>query len=162
MTLQEISDDGGIIFYTYLNSLKAKQIEENPQVSVSFLFLYTNETSNKKITQQVRMKGRIETMRTCCNAKIFEKQPLYAKIRTVIIAEQGVPVAWEELKKKHDRVLAKVNKGEMEFKVPKQFVLYKIIPARYDFYYFNENEIGDRIFFSKSEDDKWDHGHLTA
>lgn len=162
LVLQEISDDGGLIFNTNLNSLKVKQIEENPKVSASFLFTYTNETSNKRISQQVRMKGLIEKLPASYSERIFEKQPLYAKIRSILLEEQGVPVCWEELKKNHDDLLNKVNKGEIELKSPKQLVLYKIIPAEYDFYHANENEIGDRILFSKSKDDEWDHYHISA
>ncbi|XP_030767431.1 uncharacterized protein LOC115891165 [Sitophilus oryzae] len=162
LALQEISDDDGLIFHAKFNSLKVKQIEENPKASVSFLFTYTNETSNKRISQQVRMKGFIEKLPPSYSDKIFEKQPLFAKLRSVLIEEQGVPVCWEELKKKHDDLLDKVNKGEIKLKTPKQLVLYKIMPVKYDFYHANENEIGDRILFSKSKDDKWDHYHVTA
>lgn len=161
IALKEVVEDG-IIFNTNSNSTKARHITENPKVSLNFMFLYSTDVSDQ-ITRQVRIEGMAEQLSKDVSERIYNEQPLPAKIRGHFIQEQGVEVKWEDLKRSHDEFLEKVNKGEVDLKMPDHIVAYKIVPKRFEFYHAAGQEIADKVLFVRDcHSGSWNWCHITA
>ncbi|KAF7263099.1 hypothetical protein GWI33_003610 [Rhynchophorus ferrugineus] len=160
IVLKELTQDG-VIFNTNSNSLKVKQITENPMVSANFLLTYVNGETKSTVNQQIRLKGVAEQLPHNVSERMFETQPLFAKIRAMLVQEQGVKISWDELKKKHDCLVEGVQSGKVDLKAPEQLVLYKIVPNKFDFYQAGDGEIADRILFEINENKQWEHYHIT-
>lgn len=159
--LQELSEEG-LIFNSNLNSPKAEQLASNPRVAACFLFVYFNAEISKAISRQVRIEGIVEQLSPEIIERQYNAQPLFAKIRTNLIKKQGEEVKWEELKRKHDKLLEKVTKGDIELRVPNNFVSYKIVPKQFDFYHAASEEIADRVLFKNDGSEGWSHCHIAA
>ncbi|XP_065224130.1 pyridoxine/pyridoxamine 5'-phosphate oxidase-like [Planococcus citri] len=140
-------DEDGVVVHTDGRSLKSKNISENPQASL--VFLWNKKISDRNFTRQVRMKGSVEKLAEQDNNEIFEKEPLFAKIRS-LICHQGSEVSWEELKKTHDQVLLKYHSNNDTLLRPDHTISYKIHPQYMEFYETYGPKIGDRILYTKS------------
>ncbi|XP_066245051.1 pyridoxine/pyridoxamine 5'-phosphate oxidase-like [Euwallacea similis] len=156
IALQNLTEDG-LVFNTNRNSPKVQQIEENPKVAACFPFAYTDGNT----LRQVRIEGTAEKVTTKITQETFNSFPLHVKMRALLIPEQSVEVQWDELKARHDALLAKVSRNEVEANPPEHLVEYKILPKTFDFYHAHNEEIADRVFF-KCVSGAWTHTHLTA
>lgn len=63
-------------------------------------------------TLQIRVEGNVvELDRNVCE-EYFKNQPISGQIRDTI-CDQGQEVDWNELKRKHDQLLQKLERGEI-------------------------------------------------
>lgn len=134
-------DKDGFVVTTNRNSEKATEIADNPNCGATFLWVYMKGSS--RITRQVstlcfsflialhihlstRINNCSAQARLKCRARelpseesrgIYEKEPLFCKIRAHI-CEQGKPVVWEELKELHDKVFTESQEGKHELNMP--------------------------------------------
>ncbi|KAJ8982129.1 hypothetical protein NQ317_002855 [Molorchus minor] len=133
--------------------------KENPKVSACFLWSYIKEEKN--INRQVRIEGTVEQLSDKECAGYYNGQPLFAQIRSNIIRNQSAKVDWIDLKKKHDELLEKVKTTNEPLQMPEHEVAYKIIPTMFDFYYAWNQNIADRILFTRNGND-WALDRIAA
>lgn len=86
---------------------------ENPNVAVTFLWLYRYPDDPDIVARQIRITGAVAELPPNEIDKFYESEPLFYKIRSNI-TECGRPVEWEKLKKDHDEMLKAYEKGSLE------------------------------------------------
>ncbi|XP_054268507.1 pyridoxine/pyridoxamine 5'-phosphate oxidase-like [Macrosteles quadrilineatus] len=141
-------DDDGIVIMTDGRSRKSKELEENPHASMAFLWSYVKD--GQKINRQVRLEGRVEEVSQSSCQEIWEREPLFCKIRANI-CDQGTPTDWQEHKDKHDQMMQDILSGKVVPQMPSHVVFYKVIPSFMEFYYAYDNYIGDRLAFHTAD-----------
>lgn len=63
------------------------------------------------VSLQVRITGTVAELRAAEIAEFYKEEPLFAKIRSKI-CRCGEKVDWDELKTRHDQVLADYRDGK--------------------------------------------------
>lgn len=66
---------------------------------------------------QVRIEGDVVELSPDQYGDIYEREPLYCKIRTHL-CHQGTEVDWDEHKKRHDEMYKKVSEGVLALPCP--------------------------------------------
>jgi pyridoxamine 5'-phosphate oxidase len=93
-------EDNAFIFYTNYLSQKAKDIEENPQVSLLFFW--------QAFHRQVRIEGTIEKVSRKTSEQYFNTRPLESRIGA-IASNQSEKISKEALEKKIYSISQKKN-----------------------------------------------------
>ncbi|XP_001947706.4 uncharacterized protein LOC100164836 isoform X1 [Acyrthosiphon pisum] len=152
-------DEDGFVMMTDGRSRKSKDLAENPQASM--LFLWLDQTSdNLPQTRQVRIEGTVNKLTTDNMKELYDIEPLFCKIRAQI-CEQGKVVEWEQLKRDHDQLFDKVSKYNVQLPKPDHVVAYKLVPNVIEFYEAIGQKIGDRLLFTK-DGISWQPKHIAA
>ncbi|XKL63572.1 hypothetical protein PGB90_005936 [Kerria lacca] len=151
-------DEDGFVMMTDNRSYKFKVITENPQVSL--VFLWNQFMPEGLLSRQVRIYGFVKKLANEETEKLYEDDPIFAKIRSYI-CESGKPEEWDSLKAQHDELLRKIENNEIELKKPDHIVSFKIFPQYMDFYETCGKRIADRLLYTKS-DSTWKISRLAA
>ncbi|XP_019866616.1 pyridoxine/pyridoxamine 5'-phosphate oxidase isoform X2 [Aethina tumida] len=141
--LRDIKDNC-LIFTANRLGNKTTHIELNPNVAACFLWMYSKDESF--ISRQVRLEGRAEEIPKSDLNQYFDTEPLYCQLR-YHICDQSQPVHWKELKAKHDKLYSQTLE-QPALPVAENYIGYKIIPNKWDFYHADGNTIADRITFT--------------
>ncbi len=142
MVLLKYFDQNGFVFFTNYESNKARQIEENPQVSL--LFFWT------ALERQVRICGKATKISTAESLKYFLTRPRGSQIgawsspqSTVISSRQILEMKFDEIKRKFE------NK---EIPLPSAWGGYRVVPDYFEFWQGRPNRLHDRFSYSILED----------
>uniref|UniRef100_A0A1B6MPW7 pyridoxal 5'-phosphate synthase n=1 Tax=Graphocephala atropunctata TaxID=36148 RepID=A0A1B6MPW7_9HEMI len=154
-------DDDGFVIMTDGRSRKSNEIAENPLASMAFLWSYRKD--DMTINRQVRLDGRVEDLPQSACQEIWEREPLFCKIRANI-CDQGRPVDWEEHKRNHDSLYEEILRKNLVPTQPDHVAYYKVIPTFMEFYHAHDKLIGDRLAFHCSDKDAkvWKVGRIAA
>lgn len=151
-------DEDGFVIMTDNRSKKSKQLAENPNAAMTFL--WTNETEGVPLSRQVRAEGEVKELVESEWGDIYEREPLFCKIRAVV-CHQGQEVEWQKLKEHHDNVLADYQRGEFKLEKPQHVVAYKMFPTMMEFYETLGSKIADRVMYLK-DGDSWKSKRIAA
>lgn len=145
-------DRSGFVFFTNYESRKARHIEENPQVSLLFLWL--------PLERQVQITGTATKISTTESLKYFVSRPRGSQIgawcsqqSSIISSRQLLEMQFEEIKQKfHDR----------EIPLPSFWGGYRVTPYRFEFWQGRSNRLHDRFVYSRQELDLWEIQRLSS
>ncbi len=143
--LKEIYE-GGFVFYTNYESNKAKQIDQNPKVSLLFLW--------KESERQVRINGEAVKLSAEKAQSYFQKRPRGSQIGAWTSPQSTII---------KDRDFLDRRKNDMENKFAGIPILdkpdfwggYKIVPDKIEFWQGRDNRLHDRLLYTKQEDSLW-------
>lgn len=132
-------DTAGLIFFTNYKSRKAREIEDNPQVSALFLW--------KELERQVTIEGHCQKISPELSNEYFKKRPRKAQI-TAWSSKQDKPVS------SRDTLEEQYQMAELEFRGkeilrPDFWGGYLIVPERFEFWTGRENRLHDRFEYTK-------------
>lgn len=138
------NDKDGFVFYTNYGSKKAKELEQNPNASLLFLW--------KEVARQVRISGRIEKTTREESAEYFRIRPRESQLGAWASRQSSVLLNREEL-------IIEYEKYEKEFEgkeipLPQFWGGYRVIPNRIEFWQGRESRLHDRICYTK-EGNEW-------
>ncbi|XP_063698928.1 pyridoxine/pyridoxamine 5'-phosphate oxidase 2-like isoform X2 [Culicoides brevitarsis] len=154
-------DDDGIIFVTERNSRKYLDIQENPQVSATFLWCYRKTADSELIKHQVRILGTAKELSAEKIKEFYDNEPLAYKIRSAI-CRCGEPVNWDELKKSHDDLMQRVLEGSETLPQNESYTVIHVKATNVDFYHSQgPNQMADRVVY-RLEGNKWRQEHVFA
>uniref|UniRef100_A0A0A9YZM9 pyridoxal 5'-phosphate synthase n=1 Tax=Lygus hesperus TaxID=30085 RepID=A0A0A9YZM9_LYGHE len=151
-------DDDGFVLMTDARSKKAKDIRENPYAAASFLWV--SQQDGLIQSRQVRVEGTLEELPYDDWKELYEREPLFAKIRSHV-CHQGTTVDWEKLKKHHDQVLHDYKEGVNRLNKPDHVVAFKMNPSMIEFYESVGPKIADRVMYLK-EKNAWKNQRIAA
>ncbi len=142
--LLKIFDEKGFVFFTNYNSIKAKEIEQNPHVALEFLWL--------ELERQVRIIGTCEKISTSESVSYFMKRSRGSQIGAWVSEQSSVISSRQMLQMQIEKMKEKFAKGSVP--LPDFWGGYRVIPTQIEFWQGRESRLHDRILYTKT-DTEW-------
>jgi pyridoxamine 5'-phosphate oxidase len=138
MVLLKYFDHQGFVFFTNYESNKARQIEENSQVSL--LFFWT------ALERQVRILGKAAKISTAESFKYFISRPRGSQIGAWCSPQSSVISSRTILEMKFDEIKRKFENKEIP--LPSAWGGYRVVPHHFEFWQGRPNRLHDRFSYS--------------
>jgi pyridoxamine 5'-phosphate oxidase len=144
-------DARGFVFYTNLESRKARHLRENPHASLLFPWLL--------LERQVIVTGRVERLSVAETVKYFMTRPRDSQIAawasqqsSPLSSRQVLELEWEALKRKF-------SAGDVP--LPDFWGGFRVVPETIEFWQGGANRLHDRILYTRGPGDTWRIGRLA-
>jgi pyridoxamine 5'-phosphate oxidase len=144
-------DARGFVFYTNLESRKARHLRENPHASLLFPWLL--------LERQVVVTGRVERLSVADTVKYFVTRPRDSQIAawaskqsSPLSSRQVLELEWEALKRKF-------SAGDVP--LPDFWGGFRVVPDAIEFWQGGANRLHDRILYTRDARDTWAIGRLA-
>ena len=138
-------DNRGFVFFTNLESRKARQIRENPNVSLLFPWLL--------LERQVVVTGCAAKISVAESLKYFVTRPRGSQLAawasrhsSVISSRRVLEMQWENLKQKF-------SSGQIP--LPSFWGGYRVTPQTIEFWQGGHDRLHDRFEYTRQSDDSW-------
>ncbi len=138
-------DRDGLVFFTNYESRKARQIDENPQVSILFPWL--------ALERQVHIIGQASKISTGESLKYFTSRPRGSQIgawcsqqSSVISSRQLLEMKFEEMRRKF---------MHHEIPLPSFWGGFRVTPDSFEFWQGRPNRLHDRFLYSQPTAGNW-------
>jgi len=134
--------DEGFLFFTNLESTKAKQIAENPHVSLLFPWI--------TLERQVIINGTAARVPLTEVARYFLSRPRESRIAAWVSPQSRVIDARRLLEMKFEEMLRKFGEGEIP--VPSFWGGYRVAPRTIEFWQGGPHRLHDRFLYTRAEE----------
>jgi pyridoxamine 5'-phosphate oxidase len=141
--LKELKSEG-LVFYTNYNSLKSRQLKENPYAALLFYWA--------ELERQVRIEGNTEKISAEESDQYFNTRPEPSKIGTWASNQSTEIPDRHFLEQKVSEI--KEQFRNQKIKRPPTWGGYILKPVRFEFWQGRESRLHDRIEYS-FEDQNW-------
>lgn len=138
-------DSRGFVFYTNLESRKARQLAENPNASLLFPWL--------ALERQVIVTGPVSRLSTIEAVKYFAIRPRDSQISawaspqsSKISSRKFLEIEWESMKRKF---------GEGKVPLPPFWGGYRVAPETVEFWQGGQNRLHDRFEYTRQSNGSW-------
>ena len=144
-------DERGFVFYTNFESRKARQMADNPNVSLLFPWL--------ALERQVIVCGAAEKVSTAETLAYFITRPRGSQLGAWVSAQSSVITTrslleqkWEEMKRKF---------GEGQVPLPSFWGGYRVVPREIEFWQGRPNRLHDRFLYTRQPGGSWNIARLA-
>jgi pyridoxamine 5'-phosphate oxidase len=144
-------DREGFVFFTNYESRKARQIEENPQVSLLFLWL--------PLERQVQILGTASKISPAESLKYFTTRPRGSQLGAWCSQQSTIISSRQLLDMKLEEITRKFQHGEIP--LPSFWGGYRVVPQGFEFWQGRPNRLHDRFFYSRQENGSWEIQRLS-
>jgi len=144
LVLLKGAGDHGFVFYTNYNSMKARELDSNPQAALVFYW--------PQFERQVRVEGRVERIAPEESDAYFKTRPRESQIGALASPQSEVIESREALQQKADE-LEKLYEGR-EVERPAHWGGYRLLPKRIEFWKGRPGRLHDRILYER-QDGTW-------
>ncbi len=152
IVLLKYFDRQGFVFFTNYESKKARQIEENSQVSLLFFWI--------ALERQVHICGNASKISTAESLKYFATRPRGSKIGAWCSPQSKVISNRKMLELKFDEIKRKFHNQEIP--LPSAWGGYRVVPHSFEFWQGRSNRLHDRFLYSRSDTESaWDIQRLA-
>lgn len=144
-------DERGFVFYTNFGSRKARELGENPKVSIHFPW--------HAMERQVKVCGVAEKISTAESLKYFISRPKESQL-AAWASEQSRPVSSRQLlMQQFNAMKDKFSKGEVP--LPDFWGGFRIKPHQIEFWQGGANRLHDRFEYTQDETGDWNIERLA-
>ncbi|MFM8617349.1 MAG: pyridoxamine 5'-phosphate oxidase [Opitutaceae bacterium] len=144
-------DERGFVFFTNLESEKARQLGENPRAALLFPWL--------ALERQVILRGGVERLSTAETLRYFVTRPRDSRIAAwasrqsaPLSSRQVLEMEWQALKRKF---------AAGEVPLPDFWGGYRVLPATVEFWQGGHDRLHDRLVYARRPDGGWSIGRLA-
>lgn len=138
-------DRQGFVFFTNLESTKAQQISENPNVSLLFPWLV--------LDRQVIINGNAEKISTKEALSYFVKRPKGSQLGAWVSKQSRVISSRSILEMKLEEMKRKYALGQIP--LPSFWGGYRVRPIQFEFWQGQPNRLHDRFCYTRKQGDIW-------
>ncbi len=165
MTLATVSNEGqpfqrtvllktfnmdGFVFYTNYTSRKAKQIENNPNVSLLFPWY--------SLERQVMITGKVSKVSTKESLNYFLSRPRGSQLGAWVSNQSEVISSRNLLEMKLEEMKRKFKEGKIP--LPDHWGGYRVVPSSIEFWQGRSSRLHDRIMYER-DDNSWKISRLA-
>lgn len=144
-------DETGFVFFTNFESKKAKDIDNNPWVSMLFFW--------SDAARQVKIRGKAERIPTTETMKYFMSRPRGSQIGAWVSAQSSVVTSRSLLENKFQEMKQKFSNKEIP--LPSFWGGYRVVPEEIEFWQGRRNRLHDRFVYKRQEDGSWSIDRLA-
>jgi len=144
MVLLKDVDPHGFVFYTNLESLKSRQLGENPYAALLFHW--------KTLDRQVRIEGSVEPVTDAEADAYFATRPRASQLGAWASRQSEPLEGWGELEKRIAIYTAKFHVGPVPR--PEFWSGFRLRPKRFEFWQQGNFRLHKRFVFTPSEGEK--------
>lgn len=142
--------DSGFVFYTNLESAKAKDLAVNPRAALCFYW--------KELERQVRIRGVVESVDRGSADEYFHSRPRGSQLGAWLSRQSTVIANRDELERK-------CREAELEFEgrevpLPDDWGGYRLVPDELEFWQGRRDRLHDRLLYRR-EGDRWIRERLS-
>lgn len=131
-------DERGFVFYTNLESTKAKEIAQNQNVALLFYW--------REFERQVKIRGRATRLSATEVAKYFLSRPRESQLAAWSSPQSRIIDARQMLEQKFDEMKRKFAEGEVP--VPSFWGGFRVAPRTIEFWQGGSHRLHDRFQYS--------------
>lgn len=143
--LLKMFDANGFVFFTNYESKKAKQIRENPNVAILFLW--------EALGRQVTITGSAAKISTAESFKYFSSRDKGSQLGAWISQQSSVISSRQFLEMKFQEIKRKFSDGVIP--LPSFWGGYRIVPKTFEFWQGRPSRLNDRFLYSHTDDQLW-------
>lgn len=138
-------NEQGFVFFTNLDSRKARELKQNNKIAL--LFPWTD------LERQIIITGEVEFVSTAESMKYFLSRPKDSQI-AALVSHQSRPInSRAMLEEKFLQLKNQFKKGDIS--LPSFWGGVRIKPVQIEFWQGRENRLHDRFMYTKDENDVW-------
>lgn len=139
------ADAAGFVFYTNLESRKAREIGENPRVALCFHWA--------SIGEQIRVEGRVERVSDAEADAYFASRPRGSQLGACA-SRQSAPL---ESRAVLERRVAELDREFAGRAVPRPAFWggFRVVPTAIEFWFDRQDRLHDRFLYQRTSEGNW-------
>ena len=145
LVLLKGADERGFVFYTNYRSMKARELDSNPQAALVFYW--------PQLERQVRVEGKVARTSAEESGAYFKTRPRESQIGALASPQSDVIASREALQEKVDE-LERLYEGR-GVERPEHWGGYRLHAERLEFWKGRPGRLHDRILYERQADGSW-------
>jgi len=135
-------DEKGFVFFTNFESRKAREIKENANVSLLFVWL--------DLERQVMINGIASKISAAESARYFMTRPKESQMAAWVSSQSRPLSSRQILLQKFQEMKRKIGEGKVP--LPSFWGGYRVVPVEVEFWQGRENRLHDRFLYTRMGD----------